>query len=420
MEIKNNKIYLGDICVEELAKEYGTPLYVYEKETFTKKINFFKNSFKEIEKLKIYYAIKSNNNLHLLKILKDNNIGINAISIEEAITALKAGFSKEEIFFTGANLTKEEIKFLIQNGIKLNIDSLSDFEKIYEVIKELKIKDKIKANITINPEIKTNGVPENLNVGPTYKLGISQNDIPLAIKLSKKYGIIIDSAHAHIGSGITDVDLYLLSFNIVLDTISQIPKLKQINVGSGFGIKYSPKDKTLDFELLAKEINGVWKEFCEDYDDTPVLSFEPGRILIAEAGFLLAEVTSIKTTSLYKFIGVNTGFNHLIRPMAFGSYHPIYNGSNVGEKGTIESVVVTGNICESKDIFTLENGKPSPRDLPSFKLGDIIVFALTGAYGYSMSNNYNLRPRPAEVLVEKGQSFLIRKRETIDDLLRNN
>lgn len=420
MEIKDNKIYLGNICVETLAKKYGTPLYVYEKDTIINKISLFKNAFNKIDNLKIYYAIKANNNLSILNIIKSQNLGINAVSVEEAMTALKEGFSCDKIFFTGSNLTKEELKWLYKNKIKLNIDSLTDIERIAILLKEEKCKDKLSVNITINPGSKTNGHPETMNIGPAHKLGIPQKEIPDALKLAKKNNLLIDSAHAHIGSGIMDIDLYMLSFNMVLDAIANIPDLKQVNVGSGFGIKYNSKDKNMDFNLLGEEIHGVWHEFISDYGTTPALSFEPGKFFVAEAGFLLAEVTSIKTNQMYKFIGVNTGFHHLIRPMAFGSYHPIYNGSNVGQKGEIESVLITGNICEAKDIFTLNNGKPEPRDLPMFTLGDIVIFGMTGAYGYAMTSNYNLRTRPAEVLVENGKDLLIRERESLEDILKNN
>ncbi|MBN2546498.1 MAG: diaminopimelate decarboxylase [Spirochaetes bacterium] len=420
MEIKNNKLYLGDNNVEDLAKKYGTPLYVYEKSSIDEKIKIFKEAFKDIDNLKIYYAAKANSNLALMKIFQKENIGIDAVSPEEVQAALKIGYKPEEILFTGNNLTLDEMKFIYSNGVKINLNTLSEIEKFGALLKDLKVKGKTSVSISINPNVGGTQHPQTITGGPNSKFGIYYDKICEALDLAGKNNLIIDSVHSHIGSGILDVDMYMLSFNMVLETVEKIPNLKQINLGSGFGVKYHPKEKSMDFELLGKEINGVWRDFCSDYGSTPVLSFEPGKFLIAESGYLLAEVTSFNKTPTFEFVGINTGFNHLIRAMAYGSYHPIYNGSNLGQEGSIDSVVITGNLCDSRDIFTVNGHDPISRDIPSYKIGSIVVIAIAGAYGYSMSSNYNLRVRPAEVLVENGKSQIIREREKIENLLKDN
>ncbi len=420
MEIKNNKLYLGDINVEDLAEKFGTPLYVYEKTSIMEKIKTFKDAFKELENLKIYYAAKANSNLALMKIFKNENIGIDAVSPEEVQAALKIGYKPEEILFTGNNLTKSEMKFIYAAGVKINLNTLSEIEIFGSLLKELKVKNKTAVSISINPNVGGTHHPQNITGGPNSKFGIYFDKIGEALETAAKNNLIIDSVHSHIGSGILDVDMYLLSFNMVLETVEKIPNLKQINLGSGFGVRYHPKEKSMDFELLGKEINGVWRDFCSDYGSTPVLSFEPGKFLIAESGFLLAEVTSFNKTPTFEFVGINTGFNHLIRAMAYGSYHPIFNGSNLGQEGSIDSVVIAGNLCDSRDIFTVNGHEPVTRDIPSYKIGNIVIIGIAGAYGYSMSSNYNLRVKPAEVLVEHGISQLIREREKIENLLKDN
>jgi len=418
MEIKDNKLYIGGISVDELASNYGSPLYVYDESIIHEKIKIFKEAFTEIDNLKIYYAVKANSNINILKIFKNENIGFDAVSPEEVELALRIGYKKDDILFSGNNLTKNEMRKIYESGIIVNLDSLSQIETFGQLVKELKFKEKVPVSIRINPDVGGRNHPETITGGPNSKFGIYYDKVSDALKLAEKNNLVIEQINSHIGSGILEADMYMLAFNMVLETAEKIPGLKQINLGGGFGVKYHPKEKSMDFTLLGKEVNAVWRDFCSDYGSVPVLSFEPGRFLIAEAGYLLAEVTSFNATPTYHFVGINTGFNHLIRPMAYGSYHPIYNGSNVAGDGSIDSVIIAGNLCESKDIFTVKKGVLEPRDMHTFNIGDIVVIAVTGAYGYSMASNYNLRTKPPEVLINNGKAVLIRERETLDYLLK--
>ena len=402
MQIINNKLVLGRVKADALAKKYGTPLYVYEEEKIRERYgDLIKNI--NYKKLKIYYACKQNSNLEILKFLRKEGASIEAVSCGEVMAASKAGFKANQIIFTCSNLTEEELKFLIKNKIMVNIDSLSQLEKYG------KLNPNSKVSIRINQGIGAGHHEHVITGGKNSKFGIYPGELKQAEKIAQKYGIKIVGLHQHIGTNVLDGAIFLEAMRALLKTAEKIKNLEFIDFGGGFGIPYGPGERNLNMQFLGKNIAQLFTSFCKHYGKELTLCFEPGRYIVGESGFLLTKVVDIKKTPFKTFVGVNSGFNHLIRPMMYGSYHKIINATTV--EGQKEIVTVAGNICESLHIFSKN------KQITKFKEGDILALLNTGASGYAMSSTYNLRARPAEVLVLKGKSKLIRKRDNLKDII---
>ncbi len=407
MEIKQNKLYLGGISCEELANKFGTPLYVYEEDTIRQKFRVLKENI-AYPKLRIHYACKANTNLTIMKILREEGACIDAVSPGEVYAALKAGFKPEQILFTGNSVSDDELKFLIQNKILVNVDSINQLERYGQLNPHSNV------SVRINPDVGSGFHDHCITGGPDSKFGIYFDKVDLIKKTAGKYGLNIVGIHTHIGSGILDIKVFIKAMKMLLKTAREFHHLEFVDFGGGIGVPYKPNERHLNMNDFGREISSLFAEFAEQYriDNKRELTMaiEPGRYLVCESGFLLAEVNTLKRTPKHKFVGVNSGFNHLVRPTMYGSYHPILNASNVnGEK---ETVSLSGNICESGDLFARS------REMTKMNKGDIIAILNAGAYGFSMSSNYNMRPKTAEVLVKDGKAKLIRQRETYDDLLR--
>jgi diaminopimelate decarboxylase len=412
-QVVNNELYIEGISTRELITKYGSPLYVYSENLIRRRFERLKNSIK-YPKFKIYYAMKANSNFEILKLLQKEGAGIDAVSIEEVEVALKAGFKNDKILFTGINLSLEDIKQAVSNGITLNLGSLLQLKYYGEYFPNTNI------SLRINPDFGSGHHSHVITGGRESKFGIfcSSEDkkyIKDIKTICKKYGLKVIGVHAHIGSGILDESQYIKLARIILDIALEFENLQFIDIGGGIGIPYRESEKEFDIESFGKDITQIMWEFTKKYGSEVSLIIEPGRYIVAEAGILLTTVCDIKETPLYKFVGVDSGFNHLIRPMAYGSYHRIINASNVEDEK--EEVVVAGYLCESGDLFTRNEEGPEKRAISKVDVGNILAIMDAGAYGYSMSSNYNLRPRPAEVMVSNGIARLIRRRETLKDLL---
>ncbi len=387
----------------ELCKKYGAPLYVYDGAIIERQYNRLNKAF-QVPSLRLNYACKALTNISILKFLHQLGAGLDCVSIQEVKIGLKAGFRPEEILYTPSGVSFEEIQEAIKAGVHINVDNLSLLEHIG------KLEQKIPICIRINPHILAGG-NEKISVGHVgSKFGISYHQIPHVLELVRALGIEVEGLHMHTGSDILDVDTYLRGAEILLELAQSFPNLDFIDLGSGFKVLYKEGGKATDIEELGIKLSERFNRFCREYGKTVSLVFEPGKFLVSEAGYFLVKVNVVKQTTAKVFIGVDSGLNHLIRPMFYDAYHKIENISNPTGKKKFYSVV--GYICET-DTFG-EN-----RMISEVKEGDLLAFHNAGAYCFSMASNYNSRFRPAEVLLYNGLDYLIRKRETMEDLMRH-
>jgi len=398
---------LDSIVFEKIAEKFGTPVYVYEENKIRETLQRLRESINTNGITGgILYAMKANSNPEILKTLFHNHIGgVDAVSPGEIALALEAGFQPSQIVFTGNNITDKEMDFAVEKKVHfLNIDSLSRLEKFGEKYGGSKIW------IRINSSIGAGHHSYCITGGPESKFGIWHTDVRKAKQIAKKYGLKIDGLHQHIGSQILEVKIFLKAMDALLKIAKDFPELNFLDFGGGLGVPYQPGETPLDVEKLGKEMLKRFRVFCQIYGRKVALILEPGRYLVAEAGYLLVRVNTIKRVNSRIFAGVDSGFNHLIRPVMYGSYHEIVNISN--PRGRKEKVDVVGYLCESGDKFATQ------RVISHVREDDFLVIKTAGAYGYSMSSNYNGRLKPAEVLVETdGNLRLIRPRETLDDLI---
>ena len=399
MQIKNNKLYLGEISAEDLARGYGTPLYVYEEDVIKQRYADLADNI-NYRKLSIHYACKANSNIHLLETLRKMGAGIEAVSQGEVLLAFKAGFEPSQIIYTCSNITEEELQFLIGNKITVNLDSFTQLRRYARQNPNSSV------SIRINQGVGAGHHEHVITGGSESKFGIHFSELEEVKKAAHRYRLRIIGVHQHIGSNVLDEAILVEAMKALLKTAVQLADLEFIDFGGGFGVPYRPDEKPLDMKKLGPEISRLFNGFCQTYGRQLTMILEPGRYLVCEAGTLLATATDIKRTPFRTFVGIDTGFNHLARPVMYGAYHPIVNASRV--KGTEEIVSIAGNLCESGDLFARD------RAITQCKEGDLLAILNTGAYGFSMSSNYNSRPRPAEVLVSGKQARLIRERETLD------
>ncbi len=404
MNVINNQLYIGEIPASEVVAKYGTPIYVYDEDVIRNRYRDLAESF-SYPKVRIIYAAKANTNPRILEILREEGAGIDAVSPGEVLAALKAGFRPEQVMFTASAVTDEEMKFAIGRKVLVNVDSISQLERYG------KMNPGSRVCIRINPAVGAGHHDHVITGGPDSKFGIWVGDLEQAAAVASRYKLRIIGLHQHIGSGILDVGRFINAIDVILAAAKSFPGLEFIDFGGGIGVPYSPEQKPIDINKLGKAISQILEGFVRNYGSELEFVFEPGRYLVAESGALLCTVNTLKSTPKHKFAGVNTGFNHLIRPMAYGSYHPIVNILNAEPKET-EKVVIYGNLCESGDVFTIGD-----RDMPVLKEGDVLAIMIAGAYGYSMSSNYNTRPRPAEILVSGRKMAVIRPAEKVADLV---
>ncbi len=414
IETRQNEMLLGGIKASDLVREFGSPLYVYNEAVIRDSFRMINNSI-NYEKKRIHYALKANNNLRILQILEEEGAFIDAVSKEEVMLSLKANYSPQKILFTGINLSDDDMDFAVRNSIMVNLGSLASLEKYASKYPGSTV------SIRINPDMGAGHHDHVVTGGRDSKFGIyysqrGQSDLDMAFELIRAKKMRLSGIHTHIGSGILDEKKYSRLMQLILNIALKSKNLEFIDIGGGFGIPYKPDEHSFDFRLFGKHIDEMMSSFTREYGFSPYLALEPGRYLVAEAGTLLCTVMDIKNTPEYTFAGVDTGFNHLIRPMLYGSYHPVLNASRL--EGTKKEYVVSGYICESGDVFTRSESGFRPQHMTEVKPGDILAILKTGAYGYSMASNYNTRPRPAEVLVTDGEARLIRRREIFDDLIR--
>lgn len=404
MLLKNNRYTAGNVDLLNVAQEFGTPLYVYDAEKILSQYNLLKQSFPG-DHVKIKYACKALNNVNILKLMKSAGSGLDVVSIEEAMIGLHAGFEPSEILFTPNCVSFEEIQAGIELGITINIDNISILEQFGHTYGNT-----VPCCIRLNPHIVAGG---NVHIQTGHidsKFGISIYQLRHVLRIIEKENILVTGLHMHTGSDILEAEVFIRGAELLFEAAANFKSLQFIDFGSGFKVSYKEGDVVTDIPELGKVITKRFSEFCKEYGRPLELWFEPGKFLVSEAGYLLVKANVLKQTTATVFAGVNSGQNHLIRPMLYDAYHHIVNISN--PKGTQRIYTVVGYICET-DTFGWD------RKLNEVREGDVLAILNAGAYGFTMSNNYNARLRPAEVLLHNDKAHLIRKRETMDDLLRN-
>ncbi len=403
MELTKGSYTIQNVNVLDIGKQFGTPVYVYDAEKIVTQFKSLKNAFSDVD-VKIKYAAKALTNLSILKLLKKHGSGIDVVSIQEAHLAFKAGFAGAEIMFTPNCADYEELAEGVNLGLTINIDNLSYLKKFGE-----QYGGSYPCCLRLNPHIMAGGNYKISTGHSNSKFGISVYQLPQIMEIVERHNILINGLHIHTGSDISDTDVFLKMAEIFFSVARDFKSLTFIDFGSGFKIGYKDGDNATNVYDLGLKLSKAFQNFCEQYGRKLELWLEPGKYIVSDAGNLLVKTTVIKSTPAVTFVGVNSGLNHLIRPMMYDAYHNIVNVSNPA--GSKKNYTVVGYICETDTLG-------ADRSLNEVREGDILAIQNAGAYGFSMASNYNSRLKPAEVLVINGEAKLIRERESFEDLLK--
>lgn len=411
LENRGGTLYFDGVSALELAQAFDTPLYVISENRVRDNYQRLRNALtSNFEKIRVYYAAKANSNLSVLKILETEGAYLDAVSPGEVFMALTTGFPAERILFTGTSVRNDELKFLADSNITVNVDSLSQLDKL------LKVRVPEVLSVRVNPEIGAGHHDHCITAGKNTKFGLWENDAANAYKTAKEAGVKRFGIHMHVGSGVLEVEPFVLALDKLLSVAKRVHdevgvSFEFVDMGGGLGVPYRPEDKPLDLSFFSEKMLSLFKRRVDEYRlGEPFFCVEPGRYLVCDASILLTRVNTVKTTPFKKFIGVDAGFNTLVRPTMYGSYHHVLVANNL-DAPEEETYDVAGPICESGDLLAKD------MHLPKVEEGHLLAVLNAGAYGYAMSSQYNARPRAAEVLVKNGKCALIRERETLDDLV---
>jgi diaminopimelate decarboxylase len=386
-----------------IVRDHGSPVYVYDAKVIVAQYERLINAFSKAKDLRIHYAVKALSNISILKLFKQLGAGLDTVSLQEVELGLAAGVDPKKIIYTPNGVSLQEIENVAAKGVQINIDNLSILEQFGSKHPHTPV------CIRINPHVMAGG-NANISVGHIdSKFGISIHQIPHILRIVENTAMTVNGVHMHTGSDILDIGVFLYATEILFETAAKFKDLEFIDFGSGFKVPYKEGDVSTDIEDLGEQLCERFDRFCKLYGRDITMAFEPGKFLVSEAGKFLAQVNVVKQTTSTVFAGIDSGFNHLIRPMLYGSQHEINNISNPEGRKRFYSVV--GYICET-DTFA------SNRQISEITEGDILSFSNAGAYCFSMASNYNSRYRPPEVLWYKGASHLIRERETMKDILK--
>ncbi len=410
-ENRNGTLYLDGVPATTLAEVFDTPLYIMCEQRIRDNFRRIYSALSvRYDKVRVYYSAKANTNLSVLKILESEEAYVDTVSTGEVFLASQAGFPPDRILFTGTSVRDDELEYLLDWDVTINIDSLSQLKRL------LRLRAPNIISVRVNPEVGAGHHEHVITAGKNSKFGIWEEDVVEAYRIAKEAGVEKFGIHMHIGSGILSVEPFLSAEEKLLEIAYRARKTLGINfefvdIGGGIGVPYKPEEKPVDITLFAEKVLEIFKKRIKEYDlGEPFFCVEPGRYIVCDAGVLLTSVNTVKSTPFKKFVGVDAGFNTLIRPAMYGSYHPIVVANKLNEPEE-EIYDVAGPLCESGDILAKE------RKLPKIEEGDILAILNAGAYGFVMSSNYNSRPRCTEVLVKRGRYALIREKETFKTLL---
>ncbi|HYC40420.1 MAG TPA: diaminopimelate decarboxylase [Chitinophagaceae bacterium] len=388
----------------EVAGRFGTPVYVYHAEKIGEQYDKLAKAFRGT-KTRFFYACKALTNINILKFIRQLGAGADCVSINEVKMALKAGFAVTDILYTPNSVDMEEVLQAREFGVRINIDNISILEQFGN-----RFGSNYPVSIRVNPHIMAGG---NFKISTGHvdsKFGISIHQLRHIERVVRSTKLRVNGLHMHTGSEIKDVGVFLEGLELMFDLATHFPDLEFVDLGSGFKVPYQPEDPETDVETLGREVAARFNQFGKDSGRQLEVWFEPGKYLVSQAGYFIVRTNVIKQTPATVFVGVNSGFNHLIRPMFYEAYHHIENISN--PRGNERIYTVVGNICET-DTFAWD------RKLNEVREGDYLVFYNAGAYGFEMASNFNSRLKPAEVMVKNGEAYLIRKADEFEDLLRN-
>jgi diaminopimelate decarboxylase len=405
MNLVDDQYCIQNIKILDLVKQFGSPLYVYDGAKIEEKVNDLKSAFSTL-KMKIKYACKANTNISLLKLMNKLGVEIDVVSPQEMHLAFKAGFGSSQITFTSSGVSFNEIEECVAQNVQVNIDNLPTLEAFGK-----KYGNSVPVMLRIRPNVQGGG---NLKISTGHKdskFGIAIEQKELILELVNKYNLNIIGLHQHTGSDIKDGGTFVEAASIMMELAFSFPNLKIMDFGGGFKVAYKKGDSVTDMVDLGQKLTASFKEFCTKYGRELEIWFEPGKYLVSECGYLLASANVIKQNPTSTLIGLNTGLNHLIRPMMYDAFHDVVNVSKPNATKTLKYNVV-GYMCETDDIA-------KDRELPLTDQNDVFCIKNAGAYGFTMSSNYNSRFRPAEVLIYNNKTHLVRKRETIEDILKN-
>jgi diaminopimelate decarboxylase len=397
-------MHLARELLIRLADKYGSPLYVYNADKIKVQFERLRNAFAGTDST-FFYACKALTNIHVLKYIRSIGCNVDCSSSNEVRLAIHAGFEADRILYTSNNISFTELEEVAGFRVHINIDSISNLRKFGR-----KYGSSYPVGVRLRPNIMAGG---NLKISTGHdasKFGVPLEHIDEIQRVIDETGVVIRGLHIHTGSDIKDVDVFVKGVELLYNLSERFPDLEFLDLGGGFKVKYKPEDHETDIELLGKKLGDSLHRYENSSGRKLKLWFEPGKFLVSEAGYFISTVNVIKETPSVTFVGLNTGLNHLIRPMFYDAWHTIVNISN--PDGEMKKYTITGNICET-DTFATN------RDVNEIREGDYLIFKNAGAYCFEMSSNYNSRYKPAEVLVENGLDRLIRKADVFEDLLKN-
>ena len=420
MEYINNILHINGISTAEIAYRFGTPVYIYDVSVIHGQIERIRRAFADLP-FRPFYAMKANSSDAILRLIRAAGFGCDAVSPGEIFLARHAGFEPRDIWFTCSNVSDEDLHDIESTGIVINVNSMSEVDRVIA----LGLPNDIA--LRMNPDVGAGHHHDVVTAGEGVKFGIDSAEIDQARIVVEDSGRRVVGLHAHIGSGIDTIEPLLASARRLIETAPRFPNLKWINFGGGISVPYRPGDREFPVEEYGRELARIAGPYLRERGLTAIL--EPGRYVVAASGVLLSRVTAKRVSGGQTWVGCDTGFNHLVRPSKYGAYHHIVNatrGSAASLRETFdakkmsEEVIVAGNLCESGDVFTRESagGAPQPRLIDETRIGDLIAFCDSGAYGFSMASHYNARLLPPEVIVDGGDARLVRERQTLEDLLR--
>ncbi|MCS6970657.1 MAG: diaminopimelate decarboxylase [Planctomycetes bacterium] len=385
-----------------LAAAYGTPLYVYDLDVVRARCRALRAAiaYRPFQPL---YAVKANPCPAVVRTIIDEGFGIDAVSPGEVRLALRLGLSPARVLYTENSMSDAEQAEALAAGVLITAGSLDRLERLAAAGAQA-------VAVRFNPDVGAGAHPKICTAGPLTKFGIPQAELPRVLEISRRRGLRVVGAHMHIGSGFLESAAFAAACRVIFALARQLPDLAFVDCGGGLGIPYRPGEEPMDLAAFGAQLSADAEAFSAAYGQRIELRLEPGRFLVAEAGTLLTTVTSVKRTPWGRtFVGCDTGFNHLVRVAMYDAYHRIENLSR--PEAEPAAVDIVGNICESGDVFARERLLPMP------EVGDLLAIRDAGAYGFAMASHYNLRPLPAEVVIDGGQPRLARPRQTLDELL---
>ncbi len=394
---------LSDQVLQQIAEQYGTPVYVYHADKIKEQFERLQQAFQKTD-VRFFYAAKALTNINILRYIKSIGCNVDCSSVNEVLLAIRAGFAPENILYTSSNIHFSEIEKAVELGVNINIDSLSNLGKF-----GAKYGHTYPVGVRMRPNIMAGG---NLKISTGHdrsKFGIPIEQTQEVLNLVNKHGLFIRTLHIHTGSEIKDVEVFAKGIEVLFEVAKDFPELEVVDLGGGFKVPYKPGEEGTDIERLGEKVREEFETYEKKYQRHFQVWFEPGKFMVSECGHFVTSVNVLKQSGPVCFAGVDSGLNHLIRPMFYGAYHRIDNISNPG--GAIKTYSVVGNICET-DTFAED------RPLPEVREGDLLVFRNAGAYCFEMASNYNSRFKPAEVMVTGSTIKLIRRRDELEDLLR--